>query len=60
MGTSKDRLVDEIYNQKEKVKKARAETRRYKKAYNILMDYFDCIPEDERQEVSDRLDKLKL
>lgn len=29
-------------------------------AYNILMDYFDCIPEEEREEVSDKLDKLGL
>jgi len=32
----------------------------YKKAYNILMDYFDYIPEDDRQEVSDRLDEVGL
>ena len=32
----------------------------YKKAYNILMDYFDCIPEDERQEVSDKLNEVGL
>jgi hypothetical protein len=30
------------------------------KAYNILMDYFNYIPEDERQEVSNRLEKLGL
>ena len=30
------------------------------KACNILMDYFDYIPEDERQEVSDKLEKLGL
>ncbi len=30
----------------------------YKKAYNILMDYFDYIPEEERQEVSDKLDAV--
>ena len=28
----------------------------YKEAYNILMDYWDCIPEEERAEVSKRLD----
>ena len=28
----------------------------YKEAYNILMDYWDCIPEEERIEVSKRLD----
>ena len=28
----------------------------YKEAYNVLMDYWDCIPEEERVEVSKRLD----
>ena len=28
----------------------------YKAAYNILMDYWDCIPEEEREEVSEKLD----
>ena len=32
----------------------------YENAYDILMEYFECIPEDERQEVSDRLDKYGL
>ena len=29
----------------------------YKAAYNILMDYWDCIPEEERHEVDVRLNK---
>ena len=28
----------------------------YKAAYNILMDYWDCIPEEEREGVSEKLD----
>ena len=32
----------------------------YKKAYDILMDYFDCIPEEEREEVSKKLDEVGL
>ena len=28
----------------------------YKEAYNVLMDYWDCIPEEERAKVSKRLD----
>ena len=28
----------------------------YKEAYNVLMDYWDCIPEEERIEVSKKLD----
>ena len=34
------------------------ELQRYQKAYEILMEWFDFIPEDERQEVSDELDKV--
>jgi len=30
----------------------------YQKAFNILMDYFDFIPEEERQEVADKLEKV--
>jgi len=29
----------------------------YKKAYNILMDYWDFIPDDAKQLVSERIDK---
>ena len=32
----------------------------YKKAYDILMDYFDCIPENERHEVDRKLRELGL
>lgn len=38
----------------------KAKLKRYVKAYNILMDKWDCIPEEERQEVSDQLDKVDL
>ena len=30
----------------------------FEKGYNILMDYFDELPEDIRQEVSDELDEV--
>ena len=30
----------------------------YKKAYEILDEYFDCIPEDEQVEVWERLRKV--
>ena len=32
----------------------------YKKAYDILMDYFDCIPDEEKEEVSKQLDECNL
>ena len=30
----------------------------YKAAYDLLMEYWDCIPEEERVEVSKRLDDV--
>ena len=33
---------------------------KYKKAYNILMDYFDYIPEEEKEKVSEQLDEVGL
>tara|TARA_R110000824_G_scaffold392801_1_gene591447 strand:- start:814 stop:948 length:135 start_codon:yes stop_codon:yes gene_type:complete len=32
----------------------------YRKAYDILMEYFDCIPEDEQQNVHEELEELGL
>lgn len=32
----------------------------YEKGFEILMEYFDCIPEDERAEVDKRLRKCGL
>ena len=32
----------------------------YKKGYEILEEYFDCIPEDEREEVHNRLEEVGL
>ena len=43
-----------------KIIELQSDIARYKKAYDILMDYFDCIPEEEREEVSDQLEKCDL
>ena len=32
----------------------------YEKGFEILMEYFDCIPEEERAEVDKRLRKCNL
>ena len=32
----------------------------FSKTYDILMEYFDCIPEDEKKEVSKQLDECEL
>ena len=36
------------------------ELERYKKAYHILMDYFDSIPDEEKEEVDKKLKELDL
>ena len=36
------------------------ELMRYQKAYNILMDYFDYLPDDLRAEGHKRLDEVGL
>jgi len=36
------------------------ELKSYKKAYNILMDWFDYIPEEDRAEVSKQLEEVGL
>jgi len=33
---------------------------KFEKGYKILEEYFDCIPEAEREEVSERLKKVGL
>jgi len=60
MGTSHDILHDEIWRLKEIIKKKNRKIFCYRKAYNILMDNFDYIPEEDRQEVSDELEKVGL
>lgn len=60
MGTSKDILNDEIERLKQVIKKKNKIIYCYRKAYNILMDNFDYIPEEDRQEVSNELDKVGL
>lgn len=36
------------------------ELRRYKKAYNLFMDYFDYLPDEDKEGVSKKLEKLNL
>jgi hypothetical protein len=57
----KNKLYPEIrdFLKNKKVKKKNIK-RNYEKAYNILMDYWDYIPEEERTEVDKRLRKCNL
>ena len=39
----------------DKITELMADRERYRKAYHILMEYWDCIPEDEREELNKKL-----
>ena len=43
-----------------KVKKKMSALKRYKKAYNILMDYYDELDIESRKEIDEELNKLDL
>jgi len=45
-------------NEKEKIKFK--ELNNYKKGFNILIEYFDSIADEEKPKVSKQLDKLNL
>jgi hypothetical protein len=46
MGTSKDELIDEIY--------------KFKEAFSILMEYWDCIPDEAKEDINKRLKEVGL
>jgi hypothetical protein len=46
MGTSKDEIWDEV--------------EKYKEGFNILMEYFDSIPDEEKNKVHTRLKEVGL
>lgn len=43
-----------------RIKKLKEEVKKYKKAFNILNEYFDSISWEEQEKVADRLAKLGL
>ena len=60
MGTSHDILNDEIWEQKETIKKLKKEVKKYQSGFNILMEYWDSIHDSEKEDVDKRLKKLGL
>ena len=65
--TEKGAMIHKIskkkYNEKLKMKKQKEyekEYKRYKKAYEILMEYFDSISDEEKPEVDKQLKRLGL
>ena len=49
-----------IIDDKLRIKQLENENKRYKKAYNIFMDYFDALDDDLREELDKRLNKVDL
>lgn len=46
MGTSKDELLDMVD--------------KYKEGYNILMEYWDSLPDEEKPKIHKKLEKIGL
>lgn len=49
-----------VIDDKLRIKQLENENKRYKKVYNIFMDYFDSLDDDLREELDKRLDKVDL
>jgi|8_EtaG_2_1085327.scaffolds.fasta_scaffold50233_2 hypothetical protein len=49
-----------VIDDKLRIKQLENENNRYKKAYNIFMDYFDSLDDDLKNELDKRLDKVDL
>tara|TARA_R110002153_G_scaffold140311_1_gene291294 strand:+ start:340 stop:591 length:252 start_codon:yes stop_codon:yes gene_type:complete len=60
IGFSQKQLILYIAQIQELVKKLAHDLDRHIEAYSILSEYFECIPDDEKQEVDKKLMKLKL
>ena len=58
MGTSKDILIDKIYEQKLKTNFYQRKARKFEKGFNIMMEYYDSIADEERTEVNKELKKM--
>jgi hypothetical protein len=50
--------IEVVYN--DALDYANAETDKYKKAYNVLMDYFEELSEESKSEIHEKLEKLDL
>ena len=60
MSFSQQQLTLYIGQVQELVKKLAYDLDRYKEGYSILSEYFDSIPDDEKQEVDKKLMKLNV
>ena len=60
MSFSQKQLTLYIGQVQELVKKLAYDLDRYKGGYHILMEYFDSIPDDEKQDVDNKLMELDL
>jgi hypothetical protein len=60
IGFSQSQLTLYIAQVQELVKKLAYDLDRYKEGYSILSEYFDSIPDDEKQDVDSKLMELNL
>jgi|TARA_R110001583_G_scaffold51500_3_gene160780 hypothetical protein len=60
IGFSQSQLTLYIAQAEELVKKLAYDLDRYKGGYHVLMEHFDSIPDDEKQDVDSKLMKLDL
>ena len=58
-----DNSINKGYSEKEvldKLKEFSDHNLKYEQGYNILMDYFDCLPDDEKGQIDIKLTELDL
>ncbi len=60
IGFSQNQLTLYIAQTEELVKKLAYDLDRYKEGYSVLSEYFDSIPDDEKQDVDSKLMELNL
>jgi len=60
IGFSQSQLTLYIAQTEELVKKLAYDLDRYKEGYSILMEHFESIPDDEKQDVDSKLMELNL
>jgi hypothetical protein len=60
IGFSQSQLTIYIAQTEELVKKLAYDLDRYKGGYHIMMEYFDSIPDDDKQDIDKKLMKLNL
>ena len=53
-------MSNDVQNSLKRINHLYKDRERFKKAYNILMDYFNELPHESKKEIDKKLNKLKL